>query len=138
MMAALRGFILLLFGLLCLAWADSASELMVGGWSPASLYSQEIQQAAKLCVRHYNMGSNDVYAYRLLGASNPKEQLVSGMNYAVDLSLGSTTCRNNQQYDAENCALEPEGQSKKVQCSCKVYVPFGGEPQLTQNHCAAV
>ncbi|XP_053305304.1 cystatin-M [Spea bombifrons] len=125
----------------CLCW-DGALCLpggMVGGWSPADLKSPSVQQMAAFSVGTYNKESSGNTLYRMVQLLGAEQQVVAGMNYKLNMILGSTECRKSDNKPIEKCPLQSNMQLKKIQCRFQIYhVPWVPSTTMSKKECVSV
>ncbi|XP_076970448.1 cystatin-C-like [Tamandua tetradactyla] len=142
-MASLVRSALLLLAALALAMTVSAAASgpgkpprLVGGPVEANANEEGVQQALDFALSEYNKASNDKYHSRVVQVVRVRKQIVSGVNYFMDVLIGRTTCTKSQP-NLATCPFHEEGQlSKKSHCSFQVYtVPWMNTTSLTKFSC---
>ncbi|XP_059934094.1 cystatin-C-like [Mesoplodon densirostris] len=122
---------LLLLTVLALALALAVSppagqsprkKSLVGGLTEADVNEKGVQEALSFAIREYNKLSNDAYQSRAVRVVRAFKQVVSGMNYFLDVEIGRTTCTKSQA-NVDNCPFndQPNLKMQKL-CSFQVYV----------------
>uniref|UniRef100_A0A8C3WW79 Cystatin C n=1 Tax=Catagonus wagneri TaxID=51154 RepID=A0A8C3WW79_9CETA len=135
---------LLLLAALVLALALAVSPVagqghknrLLGGLIDADVNEEGVQQALSFALSEYNKASNDVYHSRVLRVVRARKQVVSGMNYFLDVEIGRTTCTKSQP-NLTNCPFHDQPDlKKKTLCSFQVYtVPWKGTTTLVKSSC---
>ncbi|KAG8180059.1 hypothetical protein JTE90_016186 [Oedothorax gibbosus] len=83
---------------------------MTGGWSDVKdLNSESIQNVAKNATRALAIAENSEYHLKMLNLTKARKQVVSGMNYKLELQISPTECKVNENLSDEeldNCPLQ--------------------------------
>lgn len=80
---------------------------MAGGEVPADPNDPTIRQMAAFGAEHISMASNCFYHKRLVTIDRAVTQVVSGMLYKLDLTIGTTTRpKSSPPTDLESCPLQ--------------------------------
>ncbi|XP_004465363.1 cystatin-C [Dasypus novemcinctus] len=139
----LRAALLLLAALaLALAVSPAAGRdpgkqpRLVGGPIEADAKEEGVQRALEFAISEYNKASNDKYHSRVVEVLRTRKQIVSGVNYFIDVLIGRTTCTKSQP-NLATCPFHDQGQlSKKTHCSFQVYtVPWMNITSLVKFNC---
>ncbi|KAB0382158.1 hypothetical protein FD755_004075 [Muntiacus reevesi] len=95
---------------------------LLGGLMEADVNEEGVQEALSFAVSEFNKRSNDAYQSRAMRVVRARKQVVSGMNYFLDVELGRTTCTKSQA-NLDNCPFHDQPHLKRVKlCSFQVYV----------------
>ncbi|XP_053430686.1 cystatin-C [Nycticebus coucang] len=139
-----RAALLLLAALavaLAVSSATSASsgprkQRLLGGFMDADVNEEDVQHALDFAVSEYNKASNDRYHSRALQVVRARKQLVSGMNYFLEVEIGRTTCTKSQP-KLDVCPFHEQPYLKrKVLCSFEIYsVPWQSKMTMTKYSC---
>lgn len=112
------------------------SPRMLGGLLEADVNEEGVRRAVDFAVSEYNKGSNDAYHSRAMKVVRARKQVVSGMNYFLDVEIGRTTCTKSQAYLADCPFHEEPHLRRKVLCSFQIYtVPWLGTISMTKSSC---
>ncbi|XP_075453606.1 cystatin-like [Ascaphus truei] len=125
--------------------ASSGSPDREGGQRPRSLVGapieaqkdeEGVQRALMFAMKEYNKGSNDKYVSKVANVINVKKQIVSGVNYLINVEIGRTTC-TKPTYNLGECEFhEQPADLSKLICNFEVWnVPWLGQTKLTKNEC---
>ncbi|XP_004715357.1 cystatin-C [Echinops telfairi] len=109
---------------------------LLGGLLEADANEEGVQRALDFAVSEYNKASNDKFHHRVVRLKGARKQLVSGVNYFLDVELGRTTCTKSQP-NLTTCPFHDQPHLKKrVLCSFQVYtVPWMNSTSLTKSSC---
>ncbi|NWH79612.1 CYT protein, partial [Piaya cayana] len=115
-MAAALGRAMLL--LVLLAAVLAGSEHLLG--APEEIRDPEndegLQQALNFAVMEYNRGNNDRFSSKVVRIISARRQIVSGLNYMVEVEIARTTCLNPPS-DLQNCPVQPKSEvGSKARC----------------------
>uniref|UniRef100_A0A8C9US39 Cystatin C n=1 Tax=Spermophilus dauricus TaxID=99837 RepID=A0A8C9US39_SPEDA len=125
---------LLLLG--ALAVAPRHSPRLLGGLEEADVNEEGVRRAVDFAVSEYNKGSNDAYHSRAMKVVRARKQIVSGVNYFLDVEMGRTTCTKTQAYLADCPFHEEPHLKRKALCSFQIYtVPWLGTISMTKSSC---
>ncbi|XP_019783122.2 cystatin-C [Tursiops truncatus] len=95
---------------------------LVGGLMEADVNEKGVQEAVSFAITEYNKQSNDAYQSRAVRVVRAFKQVVSGMNYFLDVEIGRTTCTKSQD-NLDNCPFHDQPQLKKQKlCNFHVHV----------------
>ncbi|KAM9059495.1 cystatin-C-like [Megaptera novaeangliae] len=95
---------------------------MVGGLMEADVNEKGVQEALSFAISEYNKQSNDAYQSRAVRVVRAFKQVVSGMNYFLDVEVGRTTCTKSQA-NLDNCPFHDQPHLKKQKlCAFQVYI----------------
>ncbi|XP_004270542.1 cystatin-C [Orcinus orca] len=95
---------------------------LVGGLMEADVNEKGVQEVVSFAITEYNKQSNDAYQSRAVRVVRAYKQVVSGMNYFLDVEIGRTTCTKSQD-NLDNCPFHDQPQLKKQKlCNFHVYV----------------
>uniref|UniRef100_A0A6J0V6D0 Cystatin-like n=1 Tax=Pogona vitticeps TaxID=103695 RepID=A0A6J0V6D0_9SAUR len=127
---------LLVCGAVLLGVALAAGQRALGAPIEASANDEGVQRALQFAINEYNRASNDKYVGRVSRIINVRKQIVSGVNYFLDVEVGRTTCTKPAS-DIENCAFhEAPALAQQVTCHFVVYhVPWLNSITLRKNNC---
>ncbi|CAK7289353.1 CST3 [Vulpes lagopus] len=111
----------------------------VGGAMDADVQEEGVQRALAFAVGEYNRASNDAYHSRAVRVLRARKQVVSGMNYFLEVEIGRTTCTKSQP-NLDNCPFHDQPHlMRKTLCSFQVYtVPWLGKTSLVKSSCQDV
>uniref|UniRef100_A0A8C5NYW5 Cystatin C n=1 Tax=Jaculus jaculus TaxID=51337 RepID=A0A8C5NYW5_JACJA len=131
---------LLLVAALALARASPRHPpRLLGGLEEADAQEEGVRRALDFAMSEYNKGSNDAYHSRAVQVVRARKQIVSGVNYYIDVEIGRTTCTKSQANlpDLADCPFHDQPHlMKKTLCSFQVYtVPWKGSHSLTKSSC---
>ncbi|XP_037349648.1 cystatin-C-like [Talpa occidentalis] len=134
---------LLLLAALALALAASPAAgaspgkapRLVGGLMDADVNEEGVQRALNFAVSEYNKANNDAFHSRALNVLRARKQVVSGLNYYLDVEMGRTTCTKSQS-NLESCPFHDQRNLRKSLCSFQIYyVPWLGSISLVKSSC---
>ncbi|XP_066553135.1 cystatin isoform X2 [Amia ocellicauda] len=110
-------------------------QVMTGSPRYVSPDRSDVKKAALFAVEEYNNQSNDeAFAYKMIAVLSSQTQVVSGVNYILEVMLGLTRCKKGQGKDVQSCPLHPNG--KKLVCDFVVLeVAWEGVTELTKRRC---
>uniref|UniRef100_A0A8C2R6R4 Cystatin domain-containing protein n=1 Tax=Capra hircus TaxID=9925 RepID=A0A8C2R6R4_CAPHI len=95
---------------------------LLGGLMEADVNEEGVQEALSFAVSEFNKRSNDAYQSRAMRVVRARKQVVSGMNYFLDVKLGRTTCTKSQT-NLDSCPFHDQPHLKREKlCSFQVYV----------------
>ena len=95
---------------------------LLGGLMEADVNEEGVQEALSFAVSEFNKRSNDAYQSRVVRVVRARKQVVSGMNYFLDVELGRTTCTKSQA-NLDSCPFHNQPHLKREKlCSFQVYV----------------
>ncbi|XP_003801217.1 cystatin-C-like [Otolemur garnettii] len=135
-MAGLPRAALLLLAALAVALAVSSAARLVGGWMDAQVNEEGVQRALDFAISEYNKASNDRYQSRALQVKNARKQVVAGMNYALEVEIGRTTCTKSQPKLGDCPFHEQPHLQRKMLCSFQIYsIPWQGKMTMTKYSC---
>ncbi|XP_069707009.1 cystatin-like [Phaenicophaeus curvirostris] len=132
-MAAAGGRAALL--LVLLAAVLAGSEHLVG--APEEIRDPEnnkgLRQALSFAMVEYNNGNNDRFASKVVRIISARSQVVSGLNYIVEVEIAKTTCLKPPS-DLQSCPVQPK--SERTICDFTVYVvPWENHMELMKHRC---
>ncbi|NWH62553.1 CYT protein, partial [Geococcyx californianus] len=96
-----------------------------------------LQRALRFAVAEYNRESNDRFSSRVVRIISARKQVVSGLNYMMEVEIARTTCTNPPS-NLQSCPIQPRSQvgSKRTICNFTVYViPWENKMELTEHRC---
>ncbi|XP_007954438.1 cystatin-C [Orycteropus afer afer] len=143
MAATLRSSLLLLAavalaGMLSLASATNSAKppRLLGGIVDADATEEGVQRAVDFALSEYNKASNDKFHSRVVQVVRARKQIVSGINYFLDVEIGRTTCTKSQP-NLATCPFHDQPHlKKKALCSFQIYtVPWLGKTSLMKSSC---
>ncbi|XP_037638675.1 cystatin-like [Sebastes umbrosus] len=113
----------------------AGGQVMVGRPRGVPVNSTGVLTAARFAVGEFNKANaDDRFAYKIVNITSAEMQVVSGINYILDMQLGRTMCRKNDTADSEPCAFSSE--HKELQCHFIITeVPWEHTRVLTQKKC---
>ncbi|KAG3262744.1 cystatin-C [Ictidomys tridecemlineatus] len=112
------------------------SPRLLGGLEEADVNEEGVRRALDFAVSEYNKGSNDAYHSRAMKVVRARKQIVSGVNYLLDVEMGRTTCTKTQAYLADCPFHEEPHLKRKALCSFQIYtVPWLGTISMTKSSC---
>nr|XP_005006804.2 cystatin-C-like [Cavia porcellus] len=80
---------------------------LMGKLEKGDIFNEEIQKAVEFAMQEHNKDSTDQNLFRVTRVVRVQEQVVTGMNYHLDLEIGRTTCVKNTSNQI-NCPLSKE------------------------------
>lgn len=109
--------------------------LAAGQWEEVIEHNNDVQNAANFAVKFLSLRMNSPYHAKLAHLHRVEKQIVAGINYRLQLSLGYTTCKKSEiEYeDIDSCDLQ-DGPLKK--CTIKVYCNLQGVHRVTNFDCS--
>uniref|UniRef100_A0A8C2R7F4 Cystatin domain-containing protein n=1 Tax=Capra hircus TaxID=9925 RepID=A0A8C2R7F4_CAPHI len=78
----------------------------------ADVNEEGVQEALSFAVSEFNKRSNDAYQSRAMRVVRARKQVVSGMNYFLDVKLGRTTCTKSQT-NLDSCPFHDQPHLKR-------------------------
>ncbi|GFU04152.1 cystatin-1 [Trichonephila clavipes] len=132
-----KSFIFLI-GLCSLIYVSSAG--LVGGWSDVeNVNSPEIQKYARMATKNITDSMHSPFHLKMMNITKAEKQVVSGMNYKMEVQIGPTECKRNGNYtdqEIEDCPLQKC--DNPLVCTFVVWVqPWRTNPvQKTKSTCA--
>lgn len=112
---------------------------LVGGPLEADGNSEDVRRMLDFAVREYNKMSNDRFLHRPMALVRARKQVVSGMNYLLDVEIGRTKCTKSKSLssDLSNCPFHDSPDlKKKTLCLFQVYtVPWLNTTSLVKSNC---
>uniref|UniRef100_G3TEB6 Cystatin C n=1 Tax=Loxodonta africana TaxID=9785 RepID=G3TEB6_LOXAF len=116
--------------------ALALAVMLLGGIMDADENEEGVQRALDFAISEYNKASNDKFHSRVVQVVRARKQIVSGVNYFLDVEIGRTTCTKSQP-NLANCPFHDQPQlKKKALCSFQIYtVPWLGTTSLTKSSC---
>ncbi|KAM6164247.1 cystatin-C-like [Rhynchocyon petersi] len=137
-MASLLGAPLLFLAALVLAGAVNSTKPphLLGGIMDANANEKGVQRALDFALSEYNKASNDKFHSRMVQLVGARKQIVSGVNYFLDIEIGRTTCTKSQP-SFINCPFHDQPHlQKKVLCSFQIHtVPWLDTISMTKFNC---
>ncbi|KAM6922864.1 cystatin-like [Lycodopsis pacificus] len=108
---------------------------MTGRPHKVPVNSTKVVSAAQFAVLEFNRANvEEQFAYKIVNITSAKMQVVSGINYIMDMLLGRTMCKRIYTADGEPCALHFN--PKELQCHFVVTeIPWEDSRALTLNKC---
>ncbi|XP_075718294.1 cystatin-like [Rhinoderma darwinii] len=121
--------------LACLSAVTQAGP-MLGGWEKADPNSSGVKRALAFALYEYNKGSNDMFAARAVKVNRAEKQLVSGINFRLDVDIGRTQCKKPTT-DVNSCELHRDPSFSKIStCRFEVFtVPWGSINEIKKSEC---
>ncbi|XP_004635715.1 cystatin-C-like [Octodon degus] len=80
---------------------------IIGGREDVDASDEGVQQAVDFALREYNKVNNDLHLSHLVRVVRAQQQVVTGMNYYLDLEISRTTCAKDQS-SQDDCQLTEE------------------------------
>uniref|UniRef100_A0A8D2CW38 Cystatin C n=1 Tax=Sciurus vulgaris TaxID=55149 RepID=A0A8D2CW38_SCIVU len=109
---------------------------LLGGLEDADVNEEGVRRALDFALSEYNKASNDAYHSRALQVVRARKQIVSGVNYFLDVEIGRTTCTKSQAHLADCPFHEEPHLKRKALCSFQIYtVPWLGTISMTKSSC---
>ncbi|KAM9248424.1 cystatin-C-like [Dugong dugon] len=126
---------LALAGMLSAATSARAPRLL-GGIMDAEENEEGVQHALDFAISEYNKASNDKFHSRVMQVVRARKQIVSGVNYFLDVEIGRTICTKSQP-NLATCPFHDQPHlKKKALCSFQIYtVPWLGTASMTKSSC---
>ncbi|XP_049636192.1 cystatin-C-like [Suncus etruscus] len=122
-----------------LAAGPAQSPRLVGGPLEADGDAEDVRRMLDFAVREYNQMSNDRFLHRPVALVRARKQVVSGMNYFLEVEIGRTKCTKSQALSSgwSNCPFhDSPGLKKKTLCLFQVYtVPWLNTTSLVKSNC---
>ncbi|XP_007535280.2 cystatin-C-like [Erinaceus europaeus] len=116
--------------------SPAKSPRLIGGLMDADVNEEGVQRALDFALSEYNKANNDAYHSRAVQVLRARKQVVSGLNYFLDVELGRTTCTKSHPNLAD-CPFYDQPQLKKrTICSFHIYtVPWMGSISMVRSSC---
>ncbi|XP_039619898.1 cystatin-like [Polypterus senegalus] len=127
---------------LLFAAKTTRSQLGVpGGINNIDPADKEVQKALTFAVSEHNKASNDIFAYKLAKIISTKYQVVSGVKYIIEATIGRTTCKKGDltaKNSINKCPFQKGRQNtKNYRCRFEVWSqPWIKSTQLLVNECS--
>ncbi|TRY54400.1 hypothetical protein DNTS_023680 [Danionella cerebrum] len=105
---------------------------MLGGWTNANPEREDIQEAAKEAVEHFNSKSRAKKYFKLIDITSARTQITNKINYKIEAIIGKTKCRKSKDANMDACLLA------KKQLACKFDVtldPVKDDHKVQQISC---
>ncbi|GFU61643.1 cystatin-1 [Nephila pilipes] len=95
-----------------------STAAFVGGWEEEpNVNSPDIQKYAKIATRNISNSMYSPFHMNMMKVSKAEKQIVSGVNYKLEVHIGPSECRRDGNYtvqEIEDCPLQKcDG---KLQC----------------------
>ncbi|KAE8601299.1 hypothetical protein XENTR_v10013622 [Xenopus tropicalis] len=102
---------------------------LLGGWNDAKEDDKSMLKALQFATEEYNKGNNGNYIVKVVKINRFRKQVVSGMNYSMNVDVLTTPCRDFES-TSENC------RTQKKTCSFMVRtVAWRNIQELTSHSC---
>ena len=90
-----------------------------GGWKEVSLNDAKNLKALDHLVNTVNLASNSLYHQKLVDVTKAQKQVVNGLKYEFEFSMGQTSCtKNNKEVNLKECSVA--NGAKTINCSGSV------------------
>ncbi|XP_054713319.1 L-cystatin-like [Uloborus diversus] len=104
-------FILLIFS--CIFLFEISGAMMTGAYSRKQVNSTDVKQYADFAVAELSKKMNSPYHWKTQEILGVQTQVVSGVNYKINVTMGATECKKNQsKANLEQCefleSMEPK------------------------------
>ncbi|XP_029450346.1 cystatin-like [Rhinatrema bivittatum] len=111
----------------------------LGGWKDVNVTDSYVQMAVTFAMDEHNKASNDDYISVASSVIKARQQIVSGIKYALQVQTALTACRKTV-FASENCTpSELSKLSQRKKCIFTIlFVPWlkTEKLKLLQNSCA--
>ncbi|KAF8796835.1 Cystatin-1 like protein [Argiope bruennichi] len=109
-----------------------------GGWRQITdLNSPDVQKNAQKAAIMLSKSMNTPFYFKPLNITKAESQVVSGMNYRFEMSIGPTQCKKSQnvaEQEVKNCPLQKC--KSPLYCSIQMYVqPWTNTNKITHSNC---
>ncbi|XP_069942203.1 uncharacterized protein [Cherax quadricarinatus] len=110
----------------------------LGGYKPVQLPDQNINKVAEFAVKSMDARINDPNVRVVEKVISAQKQIVSGINWKLQVQLSWTTCRKEEKvHDLSTCEKDPNKPSSI--CNVIVYeVPWKNHMEVTNTSCTTV
>ncbi|MBN3294639.1 CYT protein, partial [Polypterus senegalus] len=119
----------------------TTSEPLAGGIKSIDPANEGVQEAVNFAISEHNKASDDIFAYKLIKIISAKYQVVSGMIYIIEATIGRTTCEKEDLTalnSINKCPLQKgPRKSKTYTCTFKIWTrAWIQSTQLLLNECS--
>ncbi|XP_028664815.1 cystatin-like [Erpetoichthys calabaricus] len=117
------------------------SEPLAGGINDIDPANEGVQTAVSFAISEHNKVSDDIFAYKLIKIISAKYQVVSGLIYIIEATIGRTTCEKkdlSDQNSINKCPLQNGPRNAKTYtCTFKIWTrAWIQSTQLLMNVCS--
>ncbi|MCJ8730971.1 hypothetical protein PDJAM_G00190230 [Pangasius djambal] len=109
-----------------------ASAGLLGGPMDVDVNREDVQDALRFAVAHYNKASNDAFVNQVSRVIKAQTQVVSGLNYIFTVEMVRTSCRKGGV--EKECTVHSD--PRPHECRLKVWnQPWTGTIKVIENTC---
>uniref|UniRef100_A0A4V2H8R1 U88-Liphistoxin-Lth1a_1 n=1 Tax=Liphistius thaleban TaxID=1905330 RepID=A0A4V2H8R1_9ARAC len=107
-----------------------------GGWYEVDVHQEDILKAADYGTKTLGYQLNTPFHIKLEHIHKAKQQVVAGMNYRLDITVGLTTCKKDEvKYEEIHQCEFQDGDNTYRKCELLLFRNLKGDYKLTKFDC---